>query len=109
MELYEYKFEKGVLTYNTIEVIETSKMYRVKNKREYFPDYRSQIRKDELPFTKITFYEGVIILNDIDDKNYAIETIREYYENELTVAKNKLKEAQDNLENFEQAIKAEAR
>lgn len=109
MELYIYTFENGVLAYNTIEVIETSKMYKVKNKGEYFPGYRSQVRKEELPFTETTFYGGVIILNNIDDKNYAIEKIREYYENQLNVAKNKLKKAQDNLENFEQAIKAEAR
>lgn len=109
MELYEYRFENGVLTYNTIEAIETLKMYKVKGKWEYFPGYRSQIRKEELPFTEVTFYGGVIILNNIDDKNYAIEKIREYYENELNIAKNKLKKAQDNLENFEQAIKAEAR
>ena len=109
MELYKYTFENGVLTYNAIEAIETSKMYKVKNKGEYFPGYRSQIRKEELPFIETTFYGGVIVLNNIDDKNYAIGKIREYYENELNVAKNKLKEAQDDLESFEQAIKAEAR
>ena len=107
MELYKYAFENGVLTHNTIEAIETPKMYKVKNKGEYFPGYRTQVRKEELPFTEITFDGGVIILNNIDDKNYAIEKIREYYENELNVAKNKLKEAQDDLENFEQAIEAE--
>lgn len=109
MELYKYAFENGVLTFNTIEAIETPKTYKVKTKWEYFPGYRSQMRKEELPYTEPTFDEGVIILNNIDDKNYAIEKIREYYENQLNVAKNKLKKAQDNLENFEQAIKAEER
>lgn len=109
MELYKYAFENGVLTYNTIEAIETSKMYKVKDKWKYFPGYRSQVRKEELPLTEITFDGGVIILNNIDDENYAIKKIREHYENELNVAKTKLKEAQDGLESFEQAIKAEAR
>lgn len=109
MELYKYTFENGVLAYNTIEAIETPKMYKVKDKWKYFPGYRSQVRKEELPLTEITFDGGVIILNNIDDKNYAIEKIKEHYENELNAAKNKLKEIQDDLESFEQAIKADAR
>lgn len=109
MELYKYTFENGVLTYNTIEVIETSKMYKVKNKGEYFPDYRSQVRKEELPWRTRSYNGGVIILNNIDDKNYAIAKIRECYENELNIAKIKLNKTQDVLESFEQAIKAEAR
>ena len=104
MELYEYRFKNGILKYNKIEVIETSKMYKVKNKGEYFPNYALQVRKEELPLTEIGFEKEVSILSNIDDKNYAIGAIRKYYENELNTAKNKLNEAQDNLESFEQAI-----
>lgn len=109
MELYKYTFEDGVFTYNTIEVIETSKMYKVKNKGEYFPDYRTQVKKEELPWRTRNYKGGVIILNNINDKNYAIEKIRECYENELNMAKIKLNKTQDVLESFEQAIKMEVR
>lgn len=106
MELYEYTFENGIFKYNTIEVVETSKMYKVKNKGEHFFNYTTQIRKEELPLIDRNF-RGVTVINNIDDKNYVIEKIRNYYENEVDVAKNKLNQAQDNLESFEQAIKLE--